>query len=227
LLTVSIGTIQVLHSFGVNLTLAIVVQPDNEAVIVGNESLGILIILSPAVTVPAVEDTTTLDEDLVKNAVYVFVPEVLHLVPPNEINGFSHAFPEQVDGLLIVILEAQVPSTAVIVTLVPTEIPVTLFPEIVPEETNTVAPVVSTKLNSQSVPLQIPLPTTNFGVTQVAVEGQSAFGVATLDIVEQPAVLDAVIVTFVFLGTFITLFPLIVPADVVTPLVAFEVNEIS
>jgi hypothetical protein len=227
LLTVNTGATQALHSLADNLTFVAVAQPDKVAVIVGNESLGILIILSPAVTVPAVDVTTTLDEDLVKNAVYVFTPEVLHLVPPNEISGLSHAFPVQEAGLLIVIFATHVPLTAVIVTLDPIVRPVILLPTTVPEDANIVAPVVSTKLNSHSVPLQTPLPIEIFGVTQDEVFGQSKLGVVTFETVEHPVTFEAVIVTVEFLGILITLLPLTVPADACTPLLAFVVNVIS
>jgi hypothetical protein len=123
--------------------------------------------------------------------------------------------PEQEEGLTATTLETQLPFTAVNVTSVPTGIPVTLFPLIVPELGTIVAPVVSTKLNSQFVPLQIPLPTVNTGVTQDAELGQSELGVNTLAVViHEPLVAEIVIE--VFLGALITLDPLTVPAEDVT-----------
>ena len=69
--------------------------------------------------------------------------------------------PPQEEGLATVTVLIHVPFTAIIETLVPTDIPVTLFPEIVPEVVWIVAPVVSLKLNSHEVPLQTAFPTIN------------------------------------------------------------------
>jgi hypothetical protein len=200
-------------------------QPGNEAKTVSILPLGILIMLSPD-TVPNLEVTTTEALDFVKNIEYA-VPVALHFVPPIEINCFSQgSVEEQFAGLETFNETTQVGLfEAIIVTLVPTAIPITLFPEIVPEETEIKAPVISVKLNSQVVPLQTPFPATSFGVTHAEeLLGQSTFGVFTFRTVVQPVPFEAVIVTAVFFGTPITLSPLTVPAVVVIPCVAFEVN---
>ena len=81
------------------------------------------------------------------------------------------------------------------------------------------APVDSTKLTSHIVPLQIPLPAVNCGVTQE--EGQSTFGVDTEIEFVQPIPFEAVNVTVLFFKIPVTAFPLTVPSEEVTPFVAF------
>jgi hypothetical protein len=130
----------------------------------------------------------------------------------------AHGF-EQFEGEFIVIVVAHEPLIAVIVKLVPTEIPVTLFVPFVPALTTIVAPVDSTKLTSHVVPLQIPLPAVNCGVTQE--EGQSTFGVDTETELVHPAPLEAVRVTVLFFKIPVTEFPLTVPSEAITPFVAF------
>jgi hypothetical protein len=123
-------------------------------------------------------------------------------------------------GLFTVTLLLQpVANVAVMVTLLPTVIPVMVLPATTPALVEMVAPLVAEKATLYTPPpAHTPWPAVMLGGTQPLglLTGQDEGLDTCAVVVAQPLVALAVIVTFVPVGIPLTVLPLTIPADAVT-----------
>jgi hypothetical protein len=129
-------------------------------------------------------------------------------------NALSHGL-IQLAGELTFTLATQVPEVAVIVTFVPTGMPVMVLPDTVPAVVVKVEPALLVTDTLYVVPTQTALPALNVGITHP--DGIHVTGEVTLaTLVAHPFIDVAVMVTFVPTVIPVIVLPTIVPAEAVT-----------